>query len=400
MNINNIESFISNQNLDIRKRISNNKRFIDQKCTPDVVAFVASVALDVEKDKFTRSDIEETKHFCKYCELIFKKPSPENKKANNEYDKFITQPLNMLSYAGVTKKIRIGNKTYYSVINKEILTYISLKDYYAYQFIVAYLEKFLSDSGIIFSFKQFFERQDKQFFDELKEDFYKFLVKYTNIGNRGSDGRLEANRIFTKVLNPLAFKYNYKGTKRGRVSKGIITYDELIYNRQNFRDINSGKLKNITRREHEELSKDTSNDYNKYQMKKAMQWVKTNHPYSEVKDDLNGKTSEIHHIFPKSDYSEIASYIENMIALTAGQHKDKAHPKGNTSKIDPMYQYICLKAKSKTIQDAILKSITPYNKERFIYVLNTGFSLINNEIHNEASFNDINRRIDSYYKMS
>lgn len=63
------------------------------------------------------------------------------------------------------------------------------------------------------------------------------------------NGKTEVRRIFTKVLNPLANKYQKKGTKRGRLSSDVISYSELMYNRANFRDINSDKPKGVTRKE-------------------------------------------------------------------------------------------------------------------------------------------------------
>ena len=51
----------------------------------------------------------------------------------------------------------------------------------------------------------------------------------------------------------------------------------------------------------------------------------------------NDRVDVMHHIFPQSEFAEIADYIENLIALTSGQHLQKAHPNGNTRIIDKQY---------------------------------------------------------------
>lgn len=56
---------------------------------------------------------------------------------------------------------------------------------------------------------------------------------------------------FTKILNPLAFDVKSYGTESGRLSSQKIIYDQLMYNRLNFRDLYTKKPKDITRNEHE-----------------------------------------------------------------------------------------------------------------------------------------------------
>ncbi len=55
--------------------------------------------------------------------------------------------------------------------------------------------------------------------------------------------RLSVIEFFIKVLNPLAYFKNSCGTEKGRLSEQNITYDMLMYNRNNFRDIYSDKPK-------------------------------------------------------------------------------------------------------------------------------------------------------------
>ncbi|MBL0717987.1 MAG: hypothetical protein JJV93_01830 [Alphaproteobacteria bacterium] len=396
MNISSIENFLKNQNLDIRRK-GNNPRFLDQKCTPDVISFIVDMILDFDQMPFSRIKIQEKNNFGKLATFVFGKPSSKNSNLKNEYDKFIGQILELLSYAGILVKSKKGRSNVYKISEKEILEYISIRPMNAYHFLIAYFNEFLKDSGFN-EFKTFFQNQTKENFELLKDSFEVFILKYSNIGSRGSatGGSTEIRRIFPKILNPLALENSSRGTFRGHLSKGIITSSELMYNRVNFRDKN--KLKNISRKEKEKIKR--IDGYNNYQLTKAKQWIKRLHPNSEINDNLYGKTADAHHIFPRSQFPIIADYIENIIALTGGQHKDKAHPNGNTQKIDISYQFVCLKAKLKTIQDFIKDSDSCYSKDNFIYVLNTGFKWLNTSkaIELKSKFEVIEQNINLYYK--
>ena len=84
----------------------------------------------------------------------------------------------------------------------------------------------------------------------------------------------------------------------------------------------------------------------------------------------------MHHIFPKNEFPSIAAYVENLIALTAGQHLQKAHPAGNTQVIDREYQYICLINKTDSIRRNLVDGIGEplYDFGDFMIVLDTGLS--------------------------
>ncbi|MCD8378238.1 MAG: hypothetical protein LUB59_05570, partial [Candidatus Gastranaerophilales bacterium] len=153
--------------------------------------------------------------------------------------------------------------------------------------------------------------------------------------------------------------------------------------------------KNCTRIEYQNA--DTKNsDYNNFLIEKAKKFVKKHHINSEVHDRLHGKTTHIHHIFPKNEFPEISDYIENLIALTAGQHYELAHPQGNTHIIDKMYQCVCLESKLNSIKNS---KILFYRKENFITVLNIGFKYDNdNKIINTATFDELKKEIARYYK--
>ena len=124
------------------------------------------------------------------------------------------------------------NRNFYSIADKGLLQEIAFGERYALFFLVKYIEKVLRDSGIYSFFEEFFDKQDKNSYEKVKFGFRDFTIEYTPINNE-----TEVFRIFTKVINPLAYDKSSHGTERGRLSKDIITYDMLMYNRDNFRDI-------------------------------------------------------------------------------------------------------------------------------------------------------------------
>ena len=116
----------------------------------------------------------------------------------------------------------------------ELLEYICVRERNTFTFLCCYIEKVLKDSSIYYLFDNFFEKQDSNSFLDCKEGFSSFTIKYTPINTN-----VECNRIFIKVLNPLACKYKKLGTIRGRVSRDVITFDMIMYNQRNWRDIYS-----------------------------------------------------------------------------------------------------------------------------------------------------------------
>ncbi|ELY1993133.1 hypothetical protein SL054_002503, partial [Flavobacterium psychrophilum] len=201
-----IKEYLQKFDLDVRK--SGDARFMDQKCTPDVVSTIADCVINFvgnEKNKqFTVSDIWESQYFIKNVKAIFNKPLATNPTTNSEYDKFIQQPLRMLAYANILNIVKIGNTNHYKIANFEILEYISLKDRNAFLFIYDYLEKVLNDSGIFKYFEEYkslYEngKLDSNGFDELKSRFQKFII-----GNTKINGVVEVNRIYPKILNVFA----------------------------------------------------------------------------------------------------------------------------------------------------------------------------------------------------
>lgn len=392
------EQFFEKTDLDIRKN-KNNPRFLDQKCTPDVLSFIADCVLQMDKESFTRTDIWQSSYFVKNASFIFGKPSPENKAADNEYDKFISQPLDLLAYSGVLSKIKNGKQNIFYVESKEMLEAVSINEKKAFDFLYAYFHKFAKDSGILPYIEKFLELQDSESLEILKIKFIRLVYSNSNIGTRQSktNGEVEIRRIFPKFLNIFAVYANKKGIEKGIISKHGFIFPDLMYNRINFRDVR--KMKNITRHEQEMSKFSGTEKYFDFQMQKAMRWVKQHHPYSEIKDKLYGKTDAVHHIFPKSLFPEICYYVENLIALTAGQHLSLAHPNGDTKRIDSDYQRKCLHAKKETIKICAERGKTDYSLPNFIYVLSTGFDgKINIPVNSD--FSQIGDIIDSFYKQN
>ena len=363
-----IITYLNQFDFDIRK--TKNARFIDQKVTPDILSIIADCVLNYVDNngviEFTSTDIWRDDYSNENVIDIFGKTDVLNPKAKNEYDKFFQQPLKALAYSKILSETKKGRKVYFTLKNRELLEYISIKERNALDFLNIYLEKVLIDSGIWQLFDNFFQQNSKENFDNLKSKYEEFIIANTPI-----NGKTEVRRIFTKIINPLSFKRKKHGTKGGHFSKDIIGRDELMYNRRNWRDIH--KKKGETREEYElriAHEKDKEEAYVKYTLNKAKNIIKKVHGInSEVQDEFaNGEATQIHHIFMQSQYPQISTYLENLILLTATQHYTKAHPNNNTSIIDKDYQLICLLVKSDSIQEYD----TIYSKEDFLYVIKIG----------------------------
>ena len=148
-----IRDFLAQSDYDIRE--SGNGRWIDQKCTPDVVCAVADFICNYVADDpspesyvFTSKEIWHSEYASQYVEAVFKKPATKNKNAKHEYDKFFQQPMELLAYANVLGKQKIKGKNYYWVKQINILEYIALRERNALTFLTIYIEKVLHDSGL------------------------------------------------------------------------------------------------------------------------------------------------------------------------------------------------------------------------------------------------------------
>lgn len=353
-----ITAFCNGHDYDIRK--SHNGRWIDQKCTPDVIWSIADFVLEYVDDvapEFTVKDIWQSEYAKQTIAETYSKPGTDEKKAENEYDKVFSQPLNMLCYAGVLRDISPNTKHKYVIENRDVLEYIARNDMYALRFLQRYIEKVLTDSGLMPVFDAFFEKQDKAHFEAMKQAFIDFYHDYTPVKKQ-----FEPKRIFTKVINPLAFARNKRGSEKGRMSKHKINRSDMMYNQDNFRDVYQGKPKDVTRKEwlamHPEI--DLRDGYfeqmmarNKRLLKDFTRQYRDNisefTQFIPGQDDRNAPT-QAHHIFPKNEFPEIMHYLENMIMLTPNQHFGYAHPNNNTQVIDLAAQKVLLIAKTCSVR--------------------------------------------------
>lgn len=378
MTTNLLEKFLNSHDYDIRK--TRNGRWIDQKCTMDELCFVADCVVvylqDGGKQPFQSPDIWHTEYAIENVQKMFSKPDPTDDSTIDEYNKFFRQPLKMLAAAGVLREDgKKKNTIQFSVENEAVLDYLSLRERNCFDFLCSYITKTLKDSGLWDPFESFFDEQTIEQYNNVKEVFRKFCWDFTPIKNHA-----EPARIFTKVLNPLAVLFKKKGTVRGHLSKKIITLEDIKYNRTNFRD--KGKNKNVSRQQALRANTVLNNIYD-YNVEKAKRRLrKFNEKYnsgrSEITDSfaIGQPATHMHHIFPKNEFPTIADYVENLIALTAGQHLQKAHPAGNTQVIDPGYQYICLINKTDSIRKNLVDGIGEplYDFSDFMIVLDTGLS--------------------------
>lgn len=400
-----IQRFLDEHDYDVRK--THNGRWIDQKCTMDVVCLVSDCIVEYTSNRpdktFTVNDIWYSDYTVENVQQIFSKPDP-TEKASNEYDKYFGQPIKLLDAAGIIHGEKSGRGYTYSIVNQELLEYISFRERNSYNFLCLYIEKVLKDSGIYRMFEYFFRLQDKNSFKELKDEYTSFTIQNTPI-----NGATECGRIFTKVLNPLACKYKKCGTERGHLSKDIITQDMIMYNQRNWRDILSEKPKDMTRVDYEITLPKPNDDYmTTYRINRAKRNLRRfNDLYRDGKTELFDErhimdpATQIHHIFPSNEFPMIADYLENLIALTPTQHYSYAHPNNNTQYVDKDYQYLCLIAKTGAIRDNLIGNTDkPIIYDFYLYqnVLNTGLNTEEFFEVQEMDFNGLLNRLEKYYE--
>lgn len=386
-----INGYLSQFDLDVRK--SHDARFVDQKCTPDIVCFMADCVMNMVATKpvFVINDVWETQYFIQNTRVIFNKPWANDKNAYNEYNKVLSQPLKLLAYAHILNVEMVDGALTFSVANEDLLDYISRKDRNAYNFLYCYFMKVMSDSG----FMKYFDEYAKDSLtdpvaarDEIYERYYRLIN-----GNTSSHSRLDIRRMFHKVFNVYAAEHHLPG------SNGKITYySDLMYNKKNWRDMD--KDKTVTRQEAMTPDKiEKQEAINTYYVQKAIALIRKIHTVSEVNDSWgNGEATQVHHIFPKSQFPQIAHYVENLILLTATQHNTKAHPNNKTQQVNRDYQLVCLLAKADSIENSLLRfGEKYYRKESFVYVINIGLTA---EFSTGLSFNEIKTKLVKIYNAA
>ena len=394
MTLQEINEFIDQQKFDITK--SRNSRFMDQKCTPDVVCAVSECVLNYTNEdnakSFTKNDIWHYQYSSDLLEEYFTKPNANREDMQREYDKFFGQPLLLLASSGVLADIGSNDRHTYVVANREVLDYISQSDRTSTKFLNAYLTKVMSDSGMIHFFDNFFSQQDSVSLEILRNALVSFYKTHTNI-----KGDYEPPRIYNKIINILAFARRKKGSIQGRISDDILSTSDIMYNRVNWRDIN--KQRTMSRQEAVALIQTTQDigSFN-YAVSKAKNQVKRLHPFSEIHRFEDYPATQAHHIFLASEYPELADCIENIICLTPNQHFYMAHPGNKTSVADLDYRIVCLLCKLDSIEMNFRDGRDDYSLTEFVNVLNVGLST--SDFNDRMSFEDIKFNImkHSYYQ--
>jgi 5-methylcytosine-specific restriction endonuclease McrA len=386
-----INEFFSQFDFDVRK--SKDARFVDQKCTPDIVCFMADCVLNMiaTKPTFVIKDIWETQYFIQNSRVIFNKPWANDKKAYNEYNKVLSQPLKLLAYAGVLTVEKIKGSLTFSVNNEDLLDYISRKDRNAYNFLYCYFTKVLKDSGFLKHLEAYRTNFTKGL-NEARENVYEKYFRFIS-GNTPTRSRLDIRRMFHKIINVYSVEHNIPGSK----GKFSATYSEMMYNKKNWRDVD--KEKSITRKEtYSKEDEEKQEIISAYYIQKAIALIRKTHKESEVKDQWGiGEATQVHHIFSRAKYPELAHFVENLILLTATQHNTKAHPSNKTQQINKDYQLTCLLAKSDSIETSMKRGEFVYRKESFIYVVNTGLT---ENLNYDIDFRTIKKELTTIYNAA
>ena len=161
-----IIEFLVQYDYDVRK--TENARWIDQKCTPDVLYIIADCILhyvDSKGDRnieFSTRDIWDFEYSVESVGDYFNKVHVLHEKAKNEYDKFFAQPLKLFGYSHILFESKKGNRNIYRINNHELLSHIATSDRFAYRFLINYIPKVLNDSEIYDMFETFFTSQSKE----------------------------------------------------------------------------------------------------------------------------------------------------------------------------------------------------------------------------------------------
>lgn len=356
-------------------------RWIDQKVTYDNLFLVANSIERAFGDDvwFDRFDVAKIASVQQDIQREYGKPNVSDEAAANEYDKFFSQPLNALAHAGVLDSRRVSRTRKYRVNDRSLLRYIARNETQARAFLIQYLEQTLREFGWWWRFEAYLDSdQTQDDYRDLKSQFVRLLVDTTGIGSRGtSQPGVESGRIFTKVMNPLAFKYLARGSERGRVMESIPSRFDLIYNRPNFRDLNSKKPKNQTRKQFAlEREQEAALLPEQTNVTRTMREVRKYHrDISEVPYSGGGKARHVHHIFPKSQFPQLSEVEENLLAITSGQHLFEAHPNGNTQTVEPVFQRNALVYKLRSVRRSVEKQDGMYSYEGLAKVLEIGYGI-------------------------
>ena len=368
-----IKSHINNLDLDIRKpnngRWTTPGRCFDQKNVPELIAFASECIVNFTKNTsttFSGKDIENMDFYRNLYETYFGKPSVLD--SANESNKFIGQQLKLLTAAKVLSEDSNSRPYLYKVKSIEILEMLSGSERTSFDFLRIYIEKLLDDSGILYAFDEYFHKEQHERlvaadYKKLRDNYVEYFIKNTPV-----EKPTEPKRMVNKLTNILALHKGARGQEGGRPSKHIITFQDLMYRRENSQDAN--KSKSEPRRAYRERQSSVTTATSE---KKSKDEVKEYHgKISEYNGDVNA--IEAHHILPKSDFPEFTHTRENLIVLTPNQHRIDAHPMSDFGTVDPEFQLHYLKNKLESIKSSMNKNDEFYNFNFFIDMLRTLYS--------------------------
>ena len=391
MTIDQIIDYLNTLELDLKIR-GGNPRYFDQKVQPDVVEIISQCIKEFSKKKhfFTINDIWNNEFSENLIFEYFNKPKATDKKAENEYDKFFAQPICFLTFFGILHREKKGNKYYHTVLKPDILDYISSDQRKALNFINICLISFIRSNQIEKYFDKFFNEQDKGSYLSLREKFFEFTYQFTNIK---PNNKHEPGRIFTPIINALAFKQNKKGTQGGRLSDDKIYFTDLIYARPNWKDILDGKPGELTREEWAEKKLDNIDENISLSSSERSAKKSIVTKYGNI-SEYSGSDGglDTHHIFPRSYHFNLCYYKENLIRITPDEHYVKAHPNRNTQIVDKPFQVELLKAKLNSIKTSLDAGEDFYDLKLFIDMLNKGFKI---DLPDNLSIDDLKNFLNS-----
>lgn len=351
----------------------------EQKTTPDLLWCVSLVILDVTKNDrnlvFSDNEIRLSPLFDNLMQDYFSKPTQAL--APGEYNKVSSYQLGLLSYAGILEQVSNRPKKY-KITNLEALEYMAVNDLNASKFLTEYTEKFLADNSLILDFENYKNNPTQANHIIAKDKYWEWAKSNTAI--KGTD-RKHTYRVFNKMFNVYCYKHRIPGEDGSNITNGPCPYSFLIYNRKNFRDENMPS--GMTRREYMEsvLSDiDAGGVVAAVLVQKAKAEIKKKYNgISEIQEPEHGFIPEsgvhIHHMLPQHSHPQFSAFLENLIALTPGQHLSFGHVQGNTQRVNNEFQKICIQRKFEHIKDSLQNGESFYELNKFIEIINSAFSL-------------------------
>lgn len=281
-----------------------------------------------------------------------------------------------------------------------VLNFLSISINNAIAFLSIYTILFFEKNGLGKNLYNFFRNQINSSLNENKtindyelnklfENWKELWYLKSNITRPCIEGKkkkeLELNRIWPKVINPLAFSLNKLGSIKLVCKKVLFT--DLIYNKLNWRD--KTKPKDLPRdwNKYENEKHDSS-----YKITKAKEITIVINEYANnaLSEYINSKNEcsqlHVHHIIPIKRNNKFESTLENLICITPSEHA-MAH-KGGNRKVDAKFQIDLLLSKLNTIKNCPSINLVDWNisysLENFKQML---YSINSNYFNNLETFN-------------